>query len=112
MMTKIGSEFERCSICNHESTYVHTEIMNGVIIHICHTCLEAAEQHYFWLCMGCGEIHLKPKHKVIEQLMDSEIKNTYILSDDIQIIQGTEVCMACIFEGAMYYMDKQQMASC
>ena len=62
--------------------------------------------------MNCGKVYLRPKKLVIERLKDVELKKAYLLCEEMQIIQGIDVCIECDPEGIMNYMDTQKMATC
>jgi hypothetical protein len=111
-MLDIEVKHEKCTICKHEYTSVHTEVSPGVKIYVCASCLEAAKDNFIWVCMGCGKVYLRPKRLVIERMKDPELKRAYMLCEDMQMIQGIDMCIACDPEGIMNYMDAQKTAVC
>jgi hypothetical protein len=111
-MLDIETKYKQCKICSHEYTSIHTEVMRGVKIYICHDCLEAARYNFIWVCMSCGKVYLRSKKLVIERLKNAELKRAYILCEDMQIIQGLDMCIACNSEGIVNYMDASKIASC
>jgi hypothetical protein len=102
----------KCTICKDEYTSVHKEVKPGVRIYVCSNCLEAAKHNFIWLCLGCGQVYLRPKKLVLERLEDEDLKIAYSLCEDMQIIQGIEVCVACDPEGIEEYMDIHKAAMC
>ncbi len=111
-MLEIENRHEKCTICKHEYTSIHTEVMPGVRIYVCDYCLEAAKHNFIWVCMSCGQVYLRPKRLVIDRLKDLELKRAYMICEDMQLIQGIDMCIACDPEGIMNYMDAQNMATC
>ena len=111
-MIEIEAKHEQCTICKHEYTSIHTEVMPGVKIYVCDKCLEAAKQNFIWVCMGCGKIYMRPKKSVIERMQDMELKRAYLMCEDMQLIQGLDMCIECDPEGIVNYMDAQKMATC
>jgi hypothetical protein len=83
--------------------------MPGVKIYVCNTCLEAAKHNFIWLCMSCGQVYFRPKKLVIERLKDFELKRAYMICEDMQIIQGIDMCIQCDPEGIMNYMESQKI---
>ena len=111
-MLDIESKHEQCTICKHEYTSIYTEVTAGIKIYVCNTCLEAAKHNFIWVCMSCGKVYLRPKKLVIERTQDVELKRAYMLCEDMQIVQGIDICIECDPEGIMEYMESQNMASC
>ncbi len=111
-MLDIETKHKQCTICKHDYTSIHTEVMTGVIIYVCDDCLEAARYNFIWVCMGCGKVYIRSKKLVIERLNNTELKRAYILCEDMKIIQGLNMCIACDSEGIMNYMDAPKIASC
>jgi len=109
-MLDIDNKQELCTICKHEYTSVHTEVQPGVVIYVCEECLEAAKHNFIWVCMSCGKVYLRPKKMVIERMKDRELKKAYMLCEDMQVIQGIDMCISCDPEGIMNYMDSQKTA--
>jgi hypothetical protein len=100
---------EKCTICKTEYTSTHTEAAPGVYIYVCKACLEAAQYNFIWICMSCGKVYLRPKKLVIDRLMDEEMKRAYMICEDMQIIQGIDICVACDPEGIFNYMENRKM---
>ena len=111
-MLDLEVKHEQCTICKHEYTSIHTEAAPGVKIYVCKTCLEAAKHNFIWVCIGCGKVYLRPKKLVIERTLDPELKSAFILCEDMQMIQGIDMCVSCDVEGIMNYMDAQKTAVC
>lgn len=111
-MLELETKHEQCTICKHEYTSINTEVMPGIKIYVCDTCLEAAKYHFIFVCMSCGQVYLRPKKLVIERVKDAELKKAYMLCEDMQIIQGIDMCIACDPEGIVNYMDAQKTATC
>lgn len=112
-MLDIETKHKQCTICKHEYTSIHTEVVAGIKIFVCDTCLEAAKHNFIWVCMNCGKIYMRPKKLVIERLKDIELKRAYLLCEDMQIIQGIDICVECDPEGIMNYMEAdEKTATC
>jgi ribosomal protein L37AE/L43A len=109
-MIEINNKQEQCTICKQEYTSVHTEVAPGVKIYVCDNCLESAKHNFIWVCMGCGKVFLRPKKMVIERTTNFELKRAYMLCEDMQIIQGIDMCIGCDPEGVMNYVSNQKMA--
>jgi hypothetical protein len=109
-MVEINNKHQQCTICKHEYTSINTEVEPGVVIYICDNCLEAAKENFIWICMGCGKVYLRPKKLVIERTNNFELKRAYMICEDMQIIQGIDMCIACDPAGIMNYMDVQKTA--
>jgi len=107
---EINNRLEKCTVCRQEYTSTHTEAAPGVTIYVCKACLEAAKYNFMWICMNCGKVYLRPKKLVINRLKDEEIKRAYIICEDMQIIQGIDICMTCDPEGIFNYMESQKIA--
>ncbi len=103
-MLEINNKLERCNICRHEYTSTHIEATPGIKIFVCENCLEASKYNFIWICMNCGKVYMRPKSFVIKNLTDTELKKAYILCQDMQIIQGIDMCIACDPEGVVNYM--------
>ena len=111
-MIEIEAKHEQCTICKKEYTSINTEVMPGIKIYVCNTCLEAAKDNFIWVCISCGQVYLRPKKLVIERMQDIELKKAYMICEDMQLIQGIDICVACDPEGIMNYMDAQKTATC
>ncbi|MBI4849152.1 MAG: hypothetical protein HY808_11355 [Nitrospirae bacterium] len=107
---EINNKFQKCTICKKEYTSTHAEAMPGVVIYVCDKCLETAKNNFIWICMNCGEVYLRPKRLVLERLKDAELQKAYLLCEDMQIIQGIDMCISCDPEGIFNYMNDQKMA--
>ena len=100
----------KCNICNDVYTSTHVEIEPGTIIYVCARCLEKAKNNFIWLCMSCGKSYLRPKKLVINRVKDYELKRAYMLCEDMQVIQGIEMCISCSPEKILDYMDDEPAA--
>lgn len=103
------STLEQCSICKNEYTSIHVEAMPGIKIFVCENCLEAAKYNFIWICMNCGKVYLRPKKLVMSKISDIELKRAYLLCEDMQIIQGMDMCIDCDPEGLMDFMENAQV---
>lgn len=70
---------------------------------VCEECLDKAKDNFVWLCMQCGKSYFRPKKMIIDRLKDYELKRAYILCEDMVIIQGISMCVACDSEGILQY---------
>lgn len=111
-MVEINNNCEKCSICKQEYTSISTEVQPGVVIYVCDNCLENAKHNFIWICMSCGKVHMRPKKLVIERIADFELKRAYLICEDMQIIQGIDMCIECDPEGIMNYMETHKTATC
>ena len=111
-MLELETKHEQCTICKHEYTSTHTEVTPGVKIYVCDPCLEAAKYNFIWVCMSCGKVYLRPKKLVIERVKDLELKRAYLLCQDMQIIQGIDMCILCDPEGIVNFMDAHRATMC
>lgn len=112
-MLDINNNQHRCNICKKEYTSNHAEVTPGVHIYVCMNCLEKAKTNFIWICMGCGKTYLRPKELVIARTKNLELKRAYMLCEDMQIIQGIDMCIACEpQEIIIRYVDSQKMAVC
>ncbi|RJQ50672.1 MAG: hypothetical protein C4526_11365 [Nitrospiraceae bacterium] len=109
-MIEINNRLEKCMICKKEYTSVHAEIMPGVMIYVCEDCAEAARHNFIWLCMNCGQVYLRPKKLAISRMGDEGLKKAYMMCEEMQIIQGIDVCISCDPEGILNYMETQKVA--
>jgi hypothetical protein len=107
-MLEIYNKYEKCNVCKDVYTFTHVEAMPGVFIFVCEDCLEAAKYHFIWICMNCGKVYLRPKKLVISRLRDPDLKRAYMMCEDMQIIQGIEMCIECDPEGISEYMDNMR----
>lgn len=109
-MVDIKNPHKKCDVCKQEYTSIHTEVMPGVTIYVCNACLETARDNFIWICMGCGAVYVRPKRLVLERLENFELKQAYTQCEDMQIIQGIDICISCDPEGILNYMDVQKSA--
>jgi len=107
---EINNKQEKCTICHKEYTSLHSEVMPGINIYVCEKCLEAAKHNFIWICMSCGKVYLRPKKLVLARLKDEELKRAYMICEDMQIVQGIDMCISCDPEGVLNYMESQKMA--
>ncbi len=92
---------ELCSICRDSMTTVHAEVGDGKSIYVCEKCLETAKQNFIWVCMHCGSVFIRPKALVLSRLKDLALKRAYMQCEDMQIIQGIDMCVECDPEGVV-----------
>ncbi|GBD96058.1 MAG TPA: hypothetical protein ENG83_15105 [Nitrospirae bacterium] len=111
-MLDFDNKLQKCNVCKHEYTSIHTEVIPGVKVYVCDNCLEAAKHNFIWICMGCGTVYIRNKKLVIERITDNELKRAYLLCQDKQIIQGIDMCIKCDPEGILNYMDIQKVPVC
>ena len=109
-MKEISNKNEMCTLCKREYTSIHTEVAPGIQIYVCNNCLDAAKHNFIWICMNCGKVYLRPKQMVLDRLDDFEMKQAYIQCEDMQIIQGLDICVECDPEGIFNYMEVQKTA--
>jgi hypothetical protein len=108
----IDNKHEHCSICKKEYTSIYTEAAPGIKIYVCTHCLETAKANFIFICMNCGKVYLRPKRMLIEKMSNFELKQAYTQCEDMQIIQGLDICVECDPEGILNYMDVQTTAEC
>lgn len=106
-MELMEQHFELCTICNTVYTATHAEIKPGLKIYVCDECVEAATYNFIWLCLHCGRAFLRPKNIVINEAIDEELKEAYMLCKDTQVIQTIEMCQECDPSGTERYMKLQ-----
>ncbi len=109
-MVDINNNHEECTICKKEYTSIHTEVAPGVNVYVCDKCLETAKNNFIFICMSCGKVYLRPKKLVMERLNNFELKQAYAQCEDMQIIQGIDICVSCDPEGVFNYMEVQKTA--
>jgi hypothetical protein len=123
------SPLQQCSICKHEYTSTHVEVIPGINIFVCENCIEAAKHNFIWIinifvcencieaakhnfiwiCMNCGKVYLRPKKLVMERVTDIEVKRAFLLHEDMQVIQGIDMCIDCDPEGLIDFMENAQV---
>ena len=108
-MLTYENKIDRCNICRHEHTTNHVEAMPGIKIFVCDDCLEAAKHNFIFICMNCGKVYLRPKKFVIDRLNIPELKSTYQRCEDMQLIQGLDICIECDPDGIAEYMNDRKM---
>ncbi len=111
-MLDLETKYKQCTVCRHAYTSIHTETMPGIKIYVCDDCLEAAKYNFIWICMSCSKVYHRSKKQVIANLKSNALRRAYMLCEDMQIIQGLDICIACDAEGIMNCMDAQKTASC
>ncbi|MDH4028037.1 MAG: hypothetical protein OEU95_04320 [Nitrospirota bacterium] len=109
-MVELDNKMKKCDICKHQYTSIHTEVQPGEVIYVCEKCLEAAKYNFIFVCMSCGKVYLRSKKMVIERTGNIELKRAYIMCEDMQIIQGIDMCISCDPEGIMNYMSSEKVA--
>lgn len=92
-----------CIVCKEAMTTIHTEVETGRIF-VCEKCLETTKQNFIWICMGCGNVFIRPKSIVLKRLNDARLKEAYRVCEDLQIIQGIDRCIECAPEEIMEFM--------
>ena len=97
----------KCNICKEVYTATRVEMEPEVSIFICADCIEKARDHFIWLCITCGKTYIKPKDLVINKVKDHELKKAYMLCEDMRLIQGIDMCVACRPERIIEYMEMQ-----
>ncbi len=110
-MVEINNKIQECNICKNEYTSTYAEAMPGVKIYVCEKCLESAKHNFIWICMSCGEVYIRPKSLILQRLDNFELKKAYLTCQDMQIIQGIDMCIKCDPEGILNYMDKVKVAA-
>ena len=112
--TRGGSDMDhdygKCNICNEVYTTVNVEVAEEIIIFVCSECIDKAKGNFIWLCLSCGKTYIRPKDLVINKIKDHELKRAYMLCEDMQIIQGIEMCISCSPERIIDYMEMHQIA--
>lgn len=88
-----------CHVCRQEATAIHAEIGPGQHVYVCEKCLETAKLNFIWICAHCGSVYIRPKSLVIKRLTDPRLKKAYRECEDMQIIQGIDMCVECDAEG-------------
>jgi hypothetical protein len=97
----------KCSICNEVYTQSFVEVSSGEVIYVCRSCMEKAKDNFIWLCMSCGKAYIRPKDLVINRIKDHELKRAYMLCEDMQMIQGIDMCIACDPERILDYLEME-----
>ncbi|MBC8414515.1 MAG: hypothetical protein ISR96_06955 [Nitrospira sp.] len=97
-----------CYICREQHTRIYVEIAKGVAIHLCAECIRKTKDNFIWLCLSCGKSYIKPKYHVIAKVKDRELKKAYMLCEDMMMIQGIDLCIACSPERMVDYLEMQQ----
>jgi hypothetical protein len=105
-------EHGKCNICKKEYTSTHTEVSPGVKLYACKTCLEIAKNNFIWVCMNCSRVYIYPKKVLLKRLKDKNLLLAYAQCEDMQIIQGLDMCVQCDPEGIFNYMDMQRIREC
>ncbi len=111
-MVDINNTHKKCNICKKEYTTIHTEVKPGETICVCNTCLETAKNNFIFICISCGEVYLRPKKQMIERIADPETKKAYMLCEDMQLIQGIDMCLHCDPAGIVEHASNQKSAQC
>ena len=101
---------KQCNICKEEYTSLHVEAAPGIVVYVCESCMEKAKDNFIWICVSCGIAYLRPKQMVINRVRDHELKRAYMLCEDMQIIQGIDMCITCSPEEILNYMEENQFA--
>ncbi|MBI4682369.1 MAG: hypothetical protein HY757_04625 [Nitrospirae bacterium] len=101
-------EYGQCSICKDRYTLQHVEIAPETIIYVCSDCIEKAKDNFIWVCMTCGKSYIRPKKLVINRVKDLELKKAYMLCEDMLVIQGIDMCIACSPELILDYAEMHE----
>ena len=109
-MLTYEKKIDRCNVCKHEHTSNHVEAMPGIKIFVCDDCLEAAKHNFIFICMNCGKVYLRPKKFVIDRLNTPDLRKAYQRCEDMQLIQGLDMCIECDPDGVMEYMNDRKMS--
>lgn len=88
-----------CNICHEAMTTLHAEVAPGKALYVCEKCIEATRQNFVWVCMHCGSVYIRPKSLVLRRFQDPALRNAYAACEDLQIIQGIDLCIECDPEG-------------
>ncbi len=107
---EMDHEYGKCNICNEVYTTVNVEVAEDIIIFVCSECIDIAKENFIWLCLSCGKTYVRPKDLVITKIKDHELKRAYMLCEDMQIIQGIDMCISCSPERIIDYMEMHQSA--
>jgi len=100
--------YGQCNICRGRYTMQHVEVEKGSVIYVCSECIEKAQDNFIWICMTCGKSYIRPKQLVINRTKDRELKKAYMLCQDLLIIQGIDVCIACSPERILDYAEMHE----
>jgi len=111
-MVEINNTHKKCNICKKEYTTVHTEVRPGENIYVCNTCLDAAKHNFIFICLSCGQVYWRPKKQMIDRINDAELKKAYMICEDMQIIQGIDICLQCDPAGIVEHVNTQKSAIC
>ena len=106
----MDNDYGKCNICNEVYTTANVEVAEEITIFVCSGCIDKAKGHFIWLCLSCGKTYIKPKDLVINKIKDHELKRAYMLCEDMQIIQGIDMCISCSPERIIDYMEMDQTA--
>ncbi|OGW39234.1 MAG: hypothetical protein A2010_09445 [Nitrospirae bacterium GWD2_57_9] len=90
-----------CIVCKESMTTISADVEGGTKLFVCEKCLETTKQNFIWICMGCGNVYIRPKAIVLKKLSDSHLKKAYQACEDLQLIQGLDRCIECDPEGIM-----------
>jgi hypothetical protein len=84
-----------CSVCHEEMTDVCAEAGPGKVVFVCTTCLDSAKQNFIWICLGCGNVYIRPKALILARLKDPALLKAYKACADLQMVQGIDRCIEC-----------------
>ena len=104
---EMKNDIGQCNICQKGHTSTHVEVEAGIVVYVCPECIERANDNFIWLCMSCGKSYVRPKELVINRIKDHELKRAYMLCEDMLMIQGIDMCIACDPERILDYMETQ-----
>ncbi len=101
-----------CNICREARTTIHAEVAPGQVLYVCDKCLEMAKQNFIWICMHCGSVHIRSKSLVLQRLKDPELRAAYARCEDMQLIQGIDMCIECEPAAVLEFVTSAKGAGC
>lgn len=106
----MNESFGLCNICKDKYTLTRVEVASETYVYVCSECIEKAKDNFIWMCMTCKKVYIRPKKLVISKVKDHELKKAYMLCEEMLIIQGIDMCIACNPDRMMEYMEMQHVA--
>jgi hypothetical protein len=103
-MFETNGKIELCNICKKEFTSIHIEALPGFKLYVCKDCVEDSKHNFIWICLKCGKTYIRPKELINQRINGYRPKNLSIFTDEVQIIQGLEMCIKCNPEGILLYV--------
>jgi hypothetical protein len=111
-VVEVNNKLEKCSVCRSDYTSKHVEAAPGIKVYVCDTCLGKAKNNFIWICMSCGKVYIRNKKLVLGRMKNSELRRAFLICEDMQIIQGIDMCIECDPEGILHFMDKERAMAC